>query len=302
MNRAQLLFKAIDVIGYPLQNTVRKQGVICEKDIAYGDAERQKVDIYYADIYKSIKKTVVVNFHGGGFVMGNKKYRRSFAEILADKGYFVVNANYRLGPEHHFPCCAEDAVKVVDFLPVLARDHYIDLDKVVVCGDSAGAYVASFAVAAAYSEDLRKRLDLPELSVKPKGFIGFCGVYDVAKMVAMREPFGIAKVTGESFMGIKLRHNIKALMNYEYLDCVSTVDLVNSNWPESLIIYSAHDIICPHQGEAMIKKFSDCGVPCAFYKAPSLVDNHCFHFHFWRKASKEAMAAADRYLEEISRR
>lgn len=299
MNRAEVLFKLIDIVGRPLQNTVKIDGITSIKDISYGENDYQKLDVYYREADRAIEKPVVVYFHGGGFVKGGKKYRRSISEILANMGYFVVNADYRLSPEFVFPSCVADAISAINYLPVLSKTHKIDLNRVAVCGDSSGGYLASFVTAAFTSTELRKRLSLPNFQVKIRGLIAYCGVFDVAKMIAMREPFGIARKTGESLMGIKLKHNLSNIMEYKYLDCISAVDLINRNWPKTLIVHGAKDIICPHQGDAMVRRLDDYGVSCAEYKAKSFLDNHCFQFHYWRNASKEALAATDIFLKSV---
>jgi hypothetical protein len=50
MNRAELVFKAVDVLGYPTQNILRFKDVVCVKDIPYGEGKRQKA----RDIFSSV--------------------------------------------------------------------------------------------------------------------------------------------------------------------------------------------------------------------------------------------------------
>jgi hypothetical protein len=88
MNRAQMVFKAIDGLGYPTQNMQKFKDVISVRDIAYGDYPMNKLDFYYhKDILNDGKKhPVVMYIHGGGFIMGDKKCRVSISEYYADKG------------------------------------------------------------------------------------------------------------------------------------------------------------------------------------------------------------------------
>lgn len=298
MNRAEFLFKLIDIFGKPLQNTVRIKDIRRTEDVSYGENPACKLDLYYRD--DGIKdKPIIVYFHGGGFLKGGKKYRRSISELLADRGFFVVNADYRLAPEYPFPACVEDAVAVLNFLPSLREIYSINVDKVVVCGDSSGGYLSAYCVACCVSSKLRKRLSLPDVSVKLAGFIGFCGVYDVLEMIRMKEPSGIAKKTGECFLGIKFGRKFAKLTEYEYLDCISPLELIDENFVKSLIIYSDHDILCPKQGQKLIEALKEKGIENSEYHAPKLFDNHCFHFHFWRKAAKDAMEKAYVFLDEI---
>ena len=105
MNRAQIVFKAIDGICYPTQNMMKFSNVVCEKDISYDTAELTKGDLYYRkDIVNDGKKhPLILYYHGGGFIMGDKKCRVSISEFYANQGYFVFCVNYRMPPERIFP-------------------------------------------------------------------------------------------------------------------------------------------------------------------------------------------------------
>ena len=158
MNRGEFVFKAIDILFHPFQNYINKEGVKCVKDIVYNaEYESCKCDIYYKE-GATEPMPVVLNVHGGGFVKGDKKHRKSIAHLYADRGWFVVNINYRLSPKYAFPALPYDVITALNFLKVLAEKYSLNLDKVVLTGDSAGAYAATYCVAAAYDDELTKEL------------------------------------------------------------------------------------------------------------------------------------------------
>ena len=104
-----------------IKNYINKEGVKCEKDIVYNEKyERCKCDVYYKEGAKE-PMPVVLNVHGGGFVKGDKKHRKSIAHLYADRGWFVVNINYRLSPEWAFPALPYDVITALNFLKVLAE-------------------------------------------------------------------------------------------------------------------------------------------------------------------------------------
>jgi acetyl esterase len=85
-------------------------------------------------------ETVVVWFHGGGWVSGDFGYSDGFCRMLADAaGCEVRSVAYRLAPEHPFPAAVDDAVHAVR--RTAAAGH-----PVVVAGDSAGGNLAAVAV------------------------------------------------------------------------------------------------------------------------------------------------------------
>ncbi|HEX4768556.1 MAG TPA: alpha/beta hydrolase fold domain-containing protein [Lichenihabitans sp.] len=85
--------------------------------------------------------TVVVYFHGGGFVAGSPETHRCVTAWLAQRaGLRVLSARYRLAPDHPFPAQLEDAVAACR--AALAMSDAADPPKLFLAGDSAGACVA----------------------------------------------------------------------------------------------------------------------------------------------------------------
>ncbi|KKY27218.1 putative catalytic protein [Phaeomoniella chlamydospora] len=89
---------------------------------------------------------VVVNYHGGGFVLGsNIDDRYWFRVVLQETPAIVVSVGYRRAPEHPFPTPVDDCVDTLLWLASNAYDLGIDPSKVALSGFSAGANF-SFAV------------------------------------------------------------------------------------------------------------------------------------------------------------
>ena len=81
----------------------------------------------------------VLHLHGGGFRLGGPEMEGPLAEALADRcGVEVVVPQYRLAPEHPFPCGLSDALSA---LTALRRE--IGGAPLVVSGDSAGGGLAA---------------------------------------------------------------------------------------------------------------------------------------------------------------
>lgn len=85
-------------------------------------------------------KKVLLYFHGGGLVSGDKSetHSREVGRILAERGICFVTANYRLLPEAAFPACIEDAARAVAYVKAgiaAGRELY-------VWGQSGGGYLA----------------------------------------------------------------------------------------------------------------------------------------------------------------
>jgi acetyl esterase len=88
----------------------------------------------------------LVYFHGGGFVLGDLDSHDSLCRTLAIQGQCMVLAiDYRLAPEHRFPCAADDALAILPWLRRQAAGLGIDARRLAVGGDSAGGCLAAVA-------------------------------------------------------------------------------------------------------------------------------------------------------------
>ena len=81
------------------------------------------------------KEHILLNIHGGGFVMGAGSLIEAIP-IASLMGLAVVVPDYRLAPEHPFPAALDDAVKVYARL----REDYSP-EKIIAYGSSAGAAI-----------------------------------------------------------------------------------------------------------------------------------------------------------------
>lgn len=99
---------------------------------------------------------VVINWHGGGYVMSNLGMDHAFCERIArDVRVLVLDADYRKGPEHPYPSAVEDAEDVMRW--VAGRPRVFDADRVAVSGFSSGGNLALVAASASSPPALRVR-------------------------------------------------------------------------------------------------------------------------------------------------
>jgi acetyl esterase len=83
-------------------------------------------------------------FHGGGFVLYGVDDFDGFARFLcASAGITVILVEYRLAPEHPFPCQYLDAVLALRWVYDRAGKLEIDADRIAVGGDSVGGNLSA---------------------------------------------------------------------------------------------------------------------------------------------------------------
>lgn len=299
MNKVEFLFHAIDVITHPMQNCIKVKGLEHRFDIPYAnDFAEQKMDLIFKKSDNPLP--VLINFHGGGFVKGDKKHRHTISDLFADKNWFVINANYRLSPKHVFPALIEDAFLILEKLPDMVAEYNLDISKIVFTGDSAGAYLAAMLVACLTNETLRTALDMPSSEIKPAGLIGFCGPYDLMSAMLKPMPFGLTVAMAESFTGLKVGSDISKLKDdYKYAQYISPVDFVTEKWCPTLIVYAEKDLFCKGLEAQMMDNIKKAGVYCVESHSTKAIDNHCYHFNYSTQASKDALNKAYEFLSYV---
>lgn len=80
-----------------------------------------------------------VNFHGGGFVLGDLESEHPRCLIMAAQGGAVsIGVDYRLAPENPFPAGVEDCYAALQWVVEHARELKIDPARIAIGGCSAG--------------------------------------------------------------------------------------------------------------------------------------------------------------------
>ncbi|KAH8681280.1 Alpha/Beta hydrolase protein [Xylariales sp. PMI_506] len=86
------------------------------------------------------KRPAIINFHGGGFALGQATDDAIWAgTAMKALNAVVFSVNYRLAPEHPFPTAVEDCADAILQIAHRSEEFNIDTENIVVSGFSAGA-------------------------------------------------------------------------------------------------------------------------------------------------------------------
>ncbi len=185
------------------EGLVESVHVTAFKDIPYGPAGHWNLlDLYVpkagaenctTEINETKKLPVIISIHGGAFVYGQKETYKFYLMSLAERGFAVVNFNYRLAPEFMFPAALEDTDAVLHWVLKNAEKYNLDAKNIFMVGDSAGAnYAALYSIYCVNPEYARKVQNAsaawygkpaeinPPLGFKPKALALNCGIYDLS--------------------------------------------------------------------------------------------------------------------------
>jgi acetyl esterase/lipase len=120
--------------------------VIITEDIDYIAASVYNDNKDFLDIYMPEGKKdapVIVYFHGGALLMGNKSWGKDIGHKVAESGIGLVSINYRLSPDFQHPAHLNDAAAATAWVINNIEKYGGNPNKVYVAGHSAGAYLAA---------------------------------------------------------------------------------------------------------------------------------------------------------------
>lgn len=129
-------------------------GIRAEPDLPYADTAhpRQRLDLYLPESPQTTPLPLVVFFHGGAFLWGNRKPESSPGDpcgldlllaMVADGDYAAASVGYRLSPDALWPAQIHDAKAAIRWLRANAADHGLDPGRIGVLGTSAGGHLAA---------------------------------------------------------------------------------------------------------------------------------------------------------------
>jgi triacylglycerol lipase len=168
----------------PLHGPMPGPGVKVERDIHYGPADRNRLNVFTAEPAAAAAQPVLLFVHGGGFVGGDKQvpgtpFHDNIGAWAARHGMVGITMTYRLAPQATWPAGAEDVATAVRWVHENISAHGGDAARLYLMGHSAGAtHVSTYAG--------RPALHRPDGSGLA-GLIVSSGIYDLTTF-ALTDP------------------------------------------------------------------------------------------------------------------
>ncbi len=135
----------------PLQEKRPYSGIDITRDLDYGPADRNLLDIFKPASPGAALRPVLLFVHGGGFTGGERQFPHGLpfydnvAVWAVRHGFVGVNMTYRLAPQFTWPVGAEDVAAAVRYLASEIAGQGGDPKRIYVMGHSAGAvHVATY--------------------------------------------------------------------------------------------------------------------------------------------------------------
>ena len=225
-------------LGEPMEG-VKDNGQYIITEIRYSDNYPNSfLDITYPDENREVSRPTLIYFHGGGFFGGSKNIgdplAGSDATALLDDicagGFNLVNIDYVLVPEYHFPAPLIQANEAFRFLLDHADEYHLDMDRMVIMGSSAGAIMTSQLGSIITNPDYAAALGISPV-LKPEQIKAV--VLDDAPLVYDKFSLGTKVLVGNYVKG-------SIFLSREEKQTYNNILWVDSNYPDAFLLGSEY--------------------------------------------------------------
>lgn len=272
----------------------RKKGLTTENGVLYGDTKKSVCDFYYNERQGEEggkKRPVLIYIHGGGWVSGIRRLRRYYCYEYADRGFFVMNTGYDLAPQKAFPHQLRQLFKAFDFLCENAEKYNLDTERVVLAGESAGAYYISYLSCIMNSDYLQNKLGI-EFKNREKfnvrSVLLLNGAYDIRNLAVLKTVN--IKTFIRSYTGLDPKEVLEK-KDTEEVALLSPIDFIDSSFPPAMVVQGASDVY-GSESRNIIKIFSERGVDFDTVTAEGIAGVHGFCLAVKLKEGKKCFEAA----------
>jgi acetyl esterase/lipase len=214
---------------------LRRPGVEWIRNLPYADGHERHVLDVYRPAGGCMNAPVLLQIHGGGWMLGNK-HEQALPLIyhLAQRGWVVVAPNYRLSPRARFPDHLIDCKRALAWVKKNIAAYGGDPGFVAVTGGSAGGHLT--ALVALTANDARLQPEFEDVDTSVAAAVPFYGVYDFT------DRYGL-KASGDAMV----RWLEKTVMpcspstDPELWDLASPIAQVRPDAPPFFILHGTHD-------------------------------------------------------------
>lgn len=168
-------------------------------NVAYAsNSDAQVMDIYLPEDPTGADPVILV-CHGGGFAFGSQTMAiiRPIIDAGVANGYVVAAVDYRKSGEAVFPGALSDVKAAVRYLRANAAEYGIDPDKIVIWGESAGAYLSLMTALTPEVAELNG--DVTDNPEQPSSVNALVSFYAPVEFWTMDDEYAALGITGTTF-------------------------------------------------------------------------------------------------------
>jgi acetyl esterase/lipase len=300
---AYLIRSAFDADAVKAAEAMRKhvpQGIVERLDLRYDPADGDAtLDVFLppAGVGEAGRKPVIVWIHGGAWISGDKSHVANYLRILAGKGFAAVGVNYSIAPGAKYPTPVRQVNAALGYLVRNGESLGLDMSRVALAGDSAGAQIAAQTALIVSSGAYAAQVGIvPALGrAQLRGAVLHCGGFD-AESVQFDGAFGsFLRTVFWSYFGTRDFAGDPRLKQF------SIPRNMHKDFPPMFISAGNADPLAP-QSYALAETAAKLGVRVETlffpkdYRPPL---GHEYQFHLDTEAGRQALHRAVAFLRTV---
>ena len=260
-------------LGQPMEG-LKDNGQYVITEIRYSENyPNSYLDITYPNKDKDPSNPTLIYFHGGGYFGGSKNVgdplsgsdATALLDDICSEGFNLVNIDYVLVPEYHFPDPLIQANEAFRFLIENSEKYSLDMDNVVIMGSSAGAIITSQLGSIITNSDYAETLGISP-ALKPR---------EVKAVVIDDAPLVYNEFTLETKLLIGNYMKGSIFLSKDDVKKYNNILWVDSSYPPAVLLGSEYYTDMRHLDKAL----SDAGVDHELVDPlmeRNMVMQHCF--------------------------
>jgi len=261
------------------------------------------LDVYFPETADAagVQLPTLIWTHGGAWISGHKDDAAPYFQLIANEGYSVISLGYSIAPEHDYPLPILQVNDALAYIGQNADRFHVDMDRIVMAGDSAGAQITSQIAAIITNPAYAADMDVtPSLGPDQlRGVILFCGIFDMktfmdqASLASGLLQWG-TKTAVWAYTGTRDTDSTA-------LQQMSTINFVTVSFPPTFISGGNADPLTDHQSRPLASKLDELGVETTgiFYAddhEPKLA--HEYQFNLDNADGQAALQGLLEFLQE----
>ncbi len=233
--RQHVLDAAVENRSWLRPFSMSRPGVRVHRNISYGEhGVRNTLDIYQPDEPREGGFPVLLQVHGGGWMVGAKHQQGlPLMYHLASRGWLCVACNYRLSPRSAFPHHIIDVKRSIAWIREHAAEYGGDPTFLAITGGSAGGHLAALASLTPNHADWQPGFE--EADTRVQAAVPFYGVYDFLDSEGIRGTMSMEDILARYVMQTDAREARDAWQQ------ASPLHQVRGDAPPTFLLQGTHD-------------------------------------------------------------
>lgn len=271
------------------RNTIPKN-IEYRKAVPYSNGEKEILNIFFKKNVTK-KKPVFIYIHGGGWLSGEIDMRNDYVCEFAKLGFFAVSIDYTLSPQATFPTQIQQCFNAIDYLYSNSDTFNIDMDNVLIGGESAGVHFVMQIVSCCKNHEIYDYLNINfshknEFDIK--AIISHSAAVSIKSFCDKNNPLNKIPnidIQMEGYLGM----NSAEISEWLETDKGKfATPKITENFPPIFFEWASRD---GYRFDTldMIKVAQRCNVKYEEYEGKGILSNHAFSVIMCFKASKKCL-------------